>query len=147
MVIKTAEESSRRIAATSTRYGPDSPHPLSQLKTQLVWEGKFDEYGRRRDIDIAGAALPLQKIEPIDEPRSRAEAVRDQQTLFALNEQAQQLGDFRNLLIWGDNKLAIASLFRDFKEKIDLIYIDPPFDMGADFTMNVAVGDSSETVE
>ena len=99
------------------------------------------------EVDIAGAAVPLQKIETIDEPRSRAEAVGDQQTLFALNEQAQKLGDFRNQLIWGDNKLIIASLLRDFKGKVDLIYIDPPFDVGADFTMDVAVGDGDETIE
>jgi len=26
-------------------YGPNNPHSLSQLKTELVWEGKYDEYG------------------------------------------------------------------------------------------------------
>lgn len=93
-----------------------------------MWEGKYDEYGRRREVDIAGAALPLQKIETIDEPRSRAEVEGDQQALFSLNEQAQKLGDFRNLLIWGDNKLVMASLLKEFKGKVDLIYIDPPFD-------------------
>jgi len=29
------------------------------------------------------------------------------------------------MLIWGDNKLVMASLPKDFKGKIDLIYIDP----------------------
>ena len=43
--------------------------------------------------------------------------------------------DFRNRLIWGDNKLVMASLRKDFRGKIDLIYIDPPFDVGADFTI------------
>lgn len=136
-----------RSVPTSNRYGPDNPNPLSTIKTELVWEGKYDEYGRRREVDIAGAALPLQKIETIDEPRSRAEAVGDQQTLFALNEQAQKLGDFRNQLIWGDNKLVMASLLREYKGRIDLIYIDPPFDVGADFTMNVPIGDGKELIE
>ena len=36
------------------------------------------------------------------------------------------------MLIWGDNKLVMASLLKDFKGRIDLIYIDPPFDVGAD---------------
>jgi len=49
------------------------------------------------------------------------------------------------MLIWGDNKLVMASLLKDFKGKIDLIYIDPPFDVGADFTMNLPVGDEKET--
>ena len=41
--------------------------------------------------------------------------------------------DFRTRLIWGNNKLVMASLLKEFKGKIDLIYIDPPFDVGADF--------------
>jgi adenine-specific DNA-methyltransferase len=36
-----------------TPYGPNRPHPLSQLKTELVWEGKYDEYGKRHEVDIA----------------------------------------------------------------------------------------------
>src|SRR2546421_11707835 len=55
------------------RYGPDNPHPLSTRRTELVWEGKYDEYGNRREVDIAGAAMPLQKIETVDEPRASAE--------------------------------------------------------------------------
>jgi adenine-specific DNA-methyltransferase len=45
--------------------------------------------------------------------------------------------DFRNRLVWGDNKLVMASLLKEFRGKIDLIYIDPPFDVGADFTMHL----------
>jgi adenine-specific DNA-methyltransferase len=40
----------------------------------LIWEGKYDEYGNRRIVDIAGCAMPLQKIETIGEPASRAVA-------------------------------------------------------------------------
>ena len=58
----------------NTAFGPDNPHPLSRMKTELVWEGKYDEFGNRREVDLAGLAMPLQKIETIDEPRSRAEA-------------------------------------------------------------------------
>jgi hypothetical protein len=39
---------------------------------------------------------------------------------------------------WGDNKLAMASLLQEFKGKIDLIDIDPTFDVGACFSMCVA---------
>ena len=125
-----------------TVYGPHNPHPLSQLKTELVWEGKYDEYGNRRAVDVAGAALPLQKIETVDEPQSRAAV---QRTLF--NSATAHRDDFRNMLIWGDNKLVMAALLKEFKGKIDLIYIDPPFDVGADFTMNVAIGDGKETID
>ena len=123
-------------------YGPDNPHPLSELKTELVWEGKYDDYGNRREVDVAGADLPLQKIESIDEPRSSAEG-KGQLALFEKRSKRQD--DFRNMLIWGDNKLVMASLLRDFRGKIDLIYIDPPFDVGADFTMNIPIGKKKES--
>lgn len=123
-------------------YGPDNPHPLSTRKTELIWEGKYDEYGNRREVDIAGAAMPLQKIETVDEPRARAEG---QQLRFD-TEKAHR-DDFRNMLIWGDNKLVMASLLKNFKGQVDLIYIDPPFDVGADFTLDVAIGNQSETIE
>ncbi|MDD4997835.1 MAG: site-specific DNA-methyltransferase [Syntrophales bacterium] len=127
--------------ANEKSFGPGNPHPLSQMRTELVWEGKYDEYGRRREVDIAGSAMPLQKIETVDEPASR---LGDQAGLF--NPAQAHSDEFRNRLIWGDNKLVMASLLKEFKGKIDLIYIDPPFDVGADFTMNVPIGDESETV-
>jgi adenine specific DNA methylase Mod len=140
------------------RYGPANPHPLSQLKTELVWEGKYDDYGNRRIVDIAGCAMPMQKIETIDEPRSRAAAegqielfektrarIREESGHYAGKPNGRN-GDFRNRLIWGDNKPVMASLLAEFKGKIDLIYIDPPFDVGADFTMNVPIGEDTETI-
>ncbi|MBW2348969.1 MAG: site-specific DNA-methyltransferase [Deltaproteobacteria bacterium] len=123
------------------RWGLDNPHPFSQMKTELIWEGKYDEYGNRRTVDIAGCAMPLQKIETIDEPASRAQV---QGNLF--DPIKAHRDDFRNRLIWGDNKLVMASLLKEFKGKIDLIYIDPPFDVGADFTMDVPVGEERETI-
>ena len=129
------------------KYGPQSPHPLSQMRTELIWEGKYDEFGNRREIDTAHHSFPLQKIETIDEPRSRAQAAKDQTALFELEKTAKKLGDFRNYLIWGDNKLAISSLLSEFKGRVDLIYIDPPFDVGADFKLRVPIGDSDDTIE
>ncbi|MGK7904159.1 MAG: DNA methyltransferase [Hormoscilla sp.] len=129
---------------TQPTYGPHNPHPLSTLRTELVWEGKYDEYGNRREVDIAGCAMPMQKIESIDEPRREAEAAK-QLSLFEAENKRQD--DFRNRLIWGDNKLVMASLLQEFKGKVDLIYIDPPFDVGADFTMSVLVGEETDTLE
>jgi adenine-specific DNA-methyltransferase len=131
------------------------------MKTELVWEGKYDEFGNRRSVDIAGCSMPMQKIETIDEPRRQAIADGNL-ALFESQIRKQRTDDpstgstgspqtssgqaFRNMLIWGDNKLVMASLLKDFKGKIDLIYIDPPFDVGADFKMNVALGDENESV-
>ncbi|GIK53228.1 MAG: hypothetical protein BroJett014_22010 [Planctomycetota bacterium] len=115
------------------------------MKTELVWEGKYDEYGNRREVDVAGLAMPMQRVESIDQPRSEA-AAQGQQGLLAFEKKTKRQDDFRNMLVWGDNKLVMASLLKEFKGKIDLIYIDPPFDVGADFTMEVPIGDSKATL-
>lgn len=71
------------------RWGPDNPHPLSQMRTELVWDGKHDEDGRRRNVDVAGAAMPMQKIETVDMPRSEALA-SGQTTLGELSTTLQE---------------------------------------------------------
>ena len=123
-------------------YGPSNPHPLSQMRTELVWEGKYDEFGNRREVNVASLNFPLQRIETIDEPRSKAQA---QGSLF--DEGSAHVDNFRNRLVWGDNKVVSASLLGEFRGSIDLIYIDPPFDVGADFTMTVPVGDEKEQLQ
>ena len=76
------------------RWGLDNPHQFSQMKTELIWEGKYDEYGNRRMVDIAGCAMPLQKIETVDEPAFRAMV---QSNLFDLVNAHRN--DFYNLMI------------------------------------------------
>ena len=45
-----------------------------------------------------------------------------------------------NLLFHGDNKEILSSLIvAGFRDKIDLIYIDPPFDSGSDYIRKVAL--------
>ena len=53
-----------------------------------------------------------------------------------------------NKLIWGDNKLILSSLKNGPMRKeieaqggLKLIYIDPPFDVGADFSMDIEIGE------
>jgi DNA modification methylase len=116
------------------------------MRAELIWEGKYDEYGKRREVDAAGLAMPLQRIETIDEPRSAA-AAAGEQGLLQFEAQNTRVDDFRNRLIWGDNKLVLASLLREFRGQVDLIYIDPPFDVGADFSMSVPIGESSDSLD
>jgi len=115
--------------------------PAVADKTELVWEGKYDEYGNRRPVRLPSTPLPLQHIETIDEPRDRSTALR-----LPFNEEQAHRDAVRNMLIWGDNKLAMASLLEEFRGKIDLIYIDPPFAVGADFTVQVQLGDEGDAV-
>lgn len=47
----------------SARWGPENPHPLFGRKTELVWDGNYDEYGARRPVDIAGSGMAMREIE------------------------------------------------------------------------------------
>ena len=108
-------------------------------QVELTWNGKSDE--------VTNVVLPFQIIEQIDEPRN--EEVKMAQGSFDFAS-GRQLTGWTNKLIWGDNKYILSSLkngpMREEIEKeggIKLIYIDPPFDVGADFKMNVDIGDST----
>ena len=51
-----------------------------------------------------------------------------------------------NRLYWGDNLQVMAHLMREFRGQIKLIYIDPPFDSGADYRKRIKLrGTSVET--
>ncbi len=133
-----------------THWGPHNPHPLSRMKTELVWEGKYDEYGNRRPVRLPTSPLPLQRIETIDQPRDARKAQARQLGLPFSDEEFRRQAhrdDWRNMLIWGDNKLVMAALLEQFRGKIDLIYIDPPFDVGADFTMQVQIGEEGDALQ
>ncbi len=112
-------------------------------EVELVWNGKTDE--------VTNTVLPFQVIEQVDEPRSE-EHKRLQSSLF--DTSGRQIKGWTNKLIWGDNKLILSSLKNGpLREEIEeqgglkLIYIDPPFDVGADFSMNIEIGDEEFTKE
>ncbi len=108
-------------------------------EVELLWNGKTNE--------VANVVLPFQTIEQIDEPRSDAKFGM-QESLF--DTSGRQITGWTNKLIWGDNKLILSSLKNGPLRKeieshggIKLIYIDPPFDVGADFSMDIEIGDES----
>jgi DNA modification methylase len=103
-------------------------------RTELVWVGKYDDKGNLRPVERT--ILPFQVVETVNESKAdREKAQRDLWTLMPRDEA------WRNMLIWGDNKVVMSSLLRDFAGKINLIYIDPPFATGQDFCFRVRVGD------
>src|SRR4030042_5974060 len=116
-------------------------------KTELVWPGKYNEDGTRKEVERV--SLPFQVIETINEARATREAAKKpkQKSLFEM-WQAKEGDTFeegwRNKLIWGDNLLVMCSLLEKFAGKIDLIYIDPPFATGADFSFTTEIGDGGE---
>ena len=129
---------------------PDPPAGMVRVtKTELVWPGKYTEDGRLREVPRV--SLPFQVIETVNESRATREAQKGgvQGTLFDVYEGKE--GDtfeagWRNKLIWGDNLLVMGSLMEKFAGKIDLIYVDPPFDTGADFSFRTMVGGDDDPV-
>ncbi len=112
-------------------------------EVELVWNGKTNE--------VCQTVLPFQTIEQVDEPRTeKPDTSTSQQLLF--DKRGRQLKGWTNKLIWGDNKLILSSLKNGpLREEIEaqgglkLIYIDPPFDVGADFSMDVEIGEDTFT--
>jgi DNA modification methylase len=89
--------------------------------------------------NVECASLPFQTIETINESK----ADRENNRLLRIG--GRPTTSWRNKLIWGDNKYVMASLLDEFAGKIDLIYIDPPFDTGEDYYYAVNVGGESLT--
>ncbi|MCE7936873.1 site-specific DNA-methyltransferase [Candidatus Saccharibacteria bacterium CPR2] len=109
-------------------------------EVELLWNGKTDE--------VTTTVLPFQVIEQIDEPRSD-DRIGLQSTLF--DDTGRQITGWTNKLIWGDNKLILSSLKNGPMRKeieaqggLKLIYIDPPFDVGADFSMELKIGEGDD---
>ena len=118
-------------------------------RTELVWPGKYSDSGQRREIERVN--LPFQVIERVNESRASREATKERgATLFDVWESDE--GDtfdtgWRNKLIWGDNLLVMSSLLEQgYAGKLKIIYIDPPFATGADFSFSVEIGDDAEDV-
>lgn len=115
---------------------PNTKKTENEVKrTGLYWPGKRTEVER--------VALPFQVVETVNVSR----ATREEAPLFAAI-QGQEAAGWRNKLIWGENRYIMASLLdQGFAGKINLIYIDPPFATGADFSLTMKVGDQKWTKE
>jgi Adenine specific DNA methylase Mod len=105
-------------------------------EVELVWNGKNRE--------VCTTVLPFQSLEHVDEPRQEKPELG---TLDMFDTRGRQLKGWTNKLIWGDNKLILSSLKsgalrRQIEDAggLKLIYIDPPFDVGADFSMDIEIG-------
>lgn len=110
--------------------------------TELVWQGKTTR--------VETAVLPFQSVEHVDEPRQETTAIP---SLFDIDgSSGRQIGGWTNKLVWGDNRLILSSLSSGpMRQQIEeegglkFVYIDPPFDVGADFSMDIEVGGETFT--
>ena len=135
-------EAEKRDLVTLIQQGQALPEKYrfvlfeDKREVELVWNGKTR--------DVCTTVLPFQSLEHVDEPRKEAKA-SPQFEMF--DPRGRQVKGWTNKLIWGDNKLILSSLkagaLRQQIEDADglkLIYIDPPFDVGADFSIDIEIG-------
>ena len=80
-------------------------------KCELIWRGKSKIKG-----NLTGKPRSLKTVYSIETSKSKKV--------------------WRNKLIIGDNKLVMKSLLREFKGKINVVYIDPPFGSGTIHTIS-----------
>lgn len=90
---------------------------MSKLQLQSI------EKAKGRAMLIWAGKKPLESIEYY--PAQEKEIYGDKKS-----------PDF-NKLFWGDNLQVLAHLLKEYRGKIDLIYIDPPFDSKADYIRKI----------
>lgn len=119
-----------------------------------MWDGKRSREFTRESVDEHYG--PVREVRRIPLPFQRIELLGIQKEtltpLFPQEDWPQNYPqDWKNLLIWGDNLLAMSSLLQgievngeriNLRGKIKLIYIDPPFATGADFSFKVPMPES-----
>jgi adenine-specific DNA-methyltransferase len=104
---------------------------------ELVWTDKYDKDGRRSGP--LRVALPFQTVETVNE------SVQERQQSLDFFTSGRDK-EWRNRLIWGDKKYVLPALVDELAGKVDLIYIDPPFFTGDDFSFEVTL-DGEEFVK
>jgi len=107
------------------------------VPTELVWDGKYKDGKKASPLRIN---LPFQDVETVNESAQERQKMLD---LFSSGRPS----DWRNRLIWGDKRYVLPSLLDEFAGKVNLIYIDPPFATGADFSFNVEINGEHFTKE
>src|SRR6516162_2636626 len=110
--------------------------PRRPARAELIWDGKYDDTGRR--VAPLRITLPFQTVETVNE--SAQDRQRSLRYSPGFGEE-----EWRNQPIWGDKKYVLPSLLAEFTGQVNLVYIDPPFDTGADFSFTATVPEDPET--
>ncbi len=114
------------------------PERRKKDSARLVWDSKPKRPPSPRDIEFQTAEIVIPN------------PARDQALLpFTAAGGAKEIDRLQmNRLIWGDNLLAMQALLaQGYEGKIDLIYIDPPFDSKADYSHRLQIEDADVEVE
>jgi len=98
-------------------------------------------YWKDKRTTVDRTVLPFQKLEVI-ETINESRATREAEKGYMFRKNPEDVDTtWRNKLIWGDNKYAMAALLEKYVGQIDLIYIDPPFATGSNFETTVNIGE------
>jgi adenine-specific DNA-methyltransferase len=128
------------------RISPSASNtPVSDAKQPVQdHDGVLLHWGGKR-TEVDRIVLPFQRIEVVNESRATREAEKG--TFFRDPKPDASLDspDWRNKLIWGDNKYVLGSLLDHYAGRVKLIYIDPPFATAQDFSFKIEVGDEELT--
>lgn len=110
---------------------------------ELIWADKYDRLEKGEPYPIEKPNLPFQVVETVNKPRQKdiEEGLFNADQVYPEREYPKGYPkDWKNILIWGDNKLVMSSLLKQgWAGKINLIYIDPPFFTGANFSVKTTV--------
>ncbi len=101
------------------------------MPTELMWDGKYKDGKKSSPLRIS---LPFQDVETVNESAQERQKMLD---LFSSGRPA----DWRNRLIWGDKRYVLPSLLDEFAGKVNLVYIDPPFATGDNFSFAAHIPD------
>ena len=122
---------------------------------RIVWDSKPRRAPNPKDIEFQTAEVVIPNPETAGQlPMSfrdtllgpayaEASAGREEELDLSACERAQAGKQKMNRLIWGDNLLAMQALLNQgYEGKINLIYIDPPFDSKADYSHKIKLSSS-----
>ncbi len=99
---------------------------------KLYWEKKDENHTQKSNYSQNEFQVCELLINPIissfvsDNEASKNKRPRNQ-------KQEKDSTTWKNLLIWGENKSIMGALSHKFSNKINLIYIDPPYATGGNF--------------
>ncbi|MFH1562556.1 MAG: site-specific DNA-methyltransferase [Nitrospirota bacterium] len=110
---------------------------------RLVWDSKPRRAPNPKDIEFQTAEVVIPNPQYADQlplsnspPEGELFPRNDQLSLYGQEIDKQRM----NRLIWGDNLLAMQALLtQGYEGKINLIYIDPPFDSKADYSHKMTI--------
>ena len=107
---------------------------------RIVWDSKPRRAPNPKDIEFQTAEVVIPNPETAGTlPMSFQDKLLGEEEL-----DKQKM----NRLIWGDNLLAMQALLNQgYEGKINLIYIDPPFDSKADYSHKIKLGETEFTKE